>query len=235
MVVNLCSDLLLIALLGMLLWLLYRRELSKAQAFFGFGQQGQVRIYISAHEDQCTASRKVVTAIEYEAAVEVKNTLRDLSGTEFVRKIAGLIGQDPRLPEPTIEPGPLDAVKEPLGFESIILIGGPLRNRLTEFYAEGWQPLLKYAVDRGKYLELIEGEYREVDARDIVAILVKMVLDAQVVFFAFGDGEEDTRSAARYLARNWLQLHKRFRGESFGICLSVEGGKTKERKVVVQE
>lgn len=232
--VNLCSDLLLIIFLGFLLKLLYRRELSKAQTFFGFKQQVQVRIYISAHEDKHTASRRVVTAVEYEAAVEVKNILRDLTGREFIRKIAGLIGQDPKLPEPNIEPAPLDEIREPINFESIILIGGPLRNQLTKFYAGQWQPLLKYDVEKRRYLELIEGQYKEVNALGIVAILVKMVLDTQVVFFAFGDGEEHTRSAARYLAENWLQLNKRFPGKSFGICLSVEkDGKPKERKVIL--
>jgi len=106
-------------------------------------------MYISAHEDKQTLSKKVVTAAEYEAAVEVKNILRDLSGRELVRKIAGLIGQDPRLPEPDIEPSPLEEVREPVCFESVILIGGPLRNQMTKFYAER-KPLLK--LDSGKYL-----------------------------------------------------------------------------------
>jgi len=227
--INLCSSFLFVGFIGILLWLIYCQELSDARRFFGFKRQTQV--YISAHEDKDTVSRAVVTAVEYEAAVELKNTLRDLSGREFIRRIAGLIGQDPKLPEPEIEPSPLDSVNVPVQFESIILIGGPLRNQLTKFYATQQTPLLKF--DEGKYLKRVEGQYQEIGDSKINAILVKMILESQVVFFVFGDGEEHTKCAAKYLAENWRELGNRFTGQAFGICLSVTNGKAKKEKIVL--
>ena len=158
--INLCSSFLFVGFIGILLWLMYHKELLDAKQFFGFKRQTQV--YISGHEDKGTKTRKVVTAVEYEAAVELKNTLRDLSGREFIRKIAGLIGQDPKLPEPEIEPSPLVPVNAPVQFDSIILIGGPLRNQLTNYYAEHHIPLLKFDMAKNKYLERVGGQYQEI-------------------------------------------------------------------------
>lgn len=231
--INLCSDCLFVSILGLLLWCAYRREMSEAKRFFGFNQQTQIKMYISAHEDKHTVSKKVVTAVEYEAAVEVKNMLRDLSGREFIHKIAGLIGQDPKFPEPSIEPSPLEEIRASVCFESIILIGGPLRNQLTEFYAEH-KPLLKFDPGKSKYLEKVGSQYQEVSDPSVVAILVKMVLERQVVFFVFGNGEEHTRSAARHLVENWRKLNRRFPGQAFGICLSVTEGRVKEEKVILE-
>lgn len=229
--INLCSNFLFVGGIGILLWFMYHRELSDARRFFGFKRQTQ--IYISGHEDKDTATRKVVTVVEYEAAIELKNTLRDLSGREFIRKIAGLIGQDPKLPEPEIEPSPLDPVNAPVQFESIILIGGPVRNQLTKYYATQQMPLLKYETDKEKYLARVEGQYQAIGDSNIRAILVKMILESQIVFFIFGYDEEDTKCAVRHLAKNWRDFGKRFAGQAFGICLSITNGKTKEEKIVL--
>jgi hypothetical protein len=209
---------------------LYRRELLGAKRFFGFKDQTQ--IYISTHEDKNTATNEVVTALEYEAAVELKNTLRDLSVSEFIRKISGLIGQDPKLPEPIIKSSPLGPVNEPVKSNSIILIGGPLRNQLTMFYAEQEKPWLKYDTVNNEYQEMVNGKYQAISDPNIRAILVKMKMESQTVFFIFGNGEGDTKCAVKHLAENWRELGKRSDGEPFGICLSVTNGMAKELKFV---
>jgi hypothetical protein len=230
--INCLSSFLFVGFLGLLLWLSYRKELAEAKQFFGFGRQTQVRTYISAHEDKQTASKRVVTAIEYEAAAELKNALQELSGREFIRRIAGLIGQDPKLPEPVIEVSPLEEVKAQPSFDSLILIGGPLRNQVTRLYSEKG-PLLKYDTAQSAYLELVGGSYQKVKDSNVVAILVKMAIEGQTVFFAFGDDEEHTRSAVRHLIANWRELSKRYPNCSIGICLSVDqNGKAKAQKIL---
>lgn len=234
--INLISSILFVGLIWILIIYLYRRELLDAKKFFGFKDQTQ--IYISTHGDDTINTKEVVTALEYEAAVELKNTLRDLSGSEFIRKISGLIGQDPKLPEPKIEPSRLDIVNAPVQSDSIILIGGPLQNQLAKYYAEQEKPLLKYDIknkeDHWQKYDTVNGKYQDIDVPNTRAILVKMKLERQTVFFIFGDGEKETKCAVKYLAENWRDLKKRSDGQSFGICFSVINGKAKELKFVLE-
>ncbi|HVO69217.1 MAG TPA: hypothetical protein VMT24_04175 [Aggregatilineaceae bacterium] len=109
--INIGSDFLLIGLITLLLWLLSPREVEKAHRFFGFRKQSEIKIYISGFSHPGVRTQKVVTALEYEVAVEKKGTLAQLPGTGFVRRlreyVANLIGQDLRYPEPDIEISPL--------------------------------------------------------------------------------------------------------------------------------
>jgi hypothetical protein len=62
-----------------------------------------------------------------------------------------------------------------------------------------------------------------------------MILKDQVIFFVFGNGEVYTRSAARFLAKNWRKLNRRFPEQAFGICLYVTDGEVEEVKVVLED
>ena len=232
--INVCSDFIVIGLLALLLWMLHRKELAEARQFFGLDRQAQIRICVSGHEHKETVTKKVVTALEYEAAVEMKDALRQITGGEFVRKakifIAGLIGQDPQIPEPIIEVSPLDEVEESPYLDSLVLIGGPVRNQLTKLYSKAG-PLLKFDPVNEKYLEWVGEQYQEIDDFGSVAILVKMIVNGQVVIAAFGTGERHTKGAVQYLIGNWRELNEKYLDQAFGILLSVDGeGKAKVQK-----
>jgi len=235
-VINLCADVAFVVLLGLLLWVLRGRELGKARLFFGFDGQTQSTIYVSGHEDTTTMSRRVVTALEYETAVEIREALRRLSGPELVGKlrasIAGVIGQDSTLPEPIIEVSRLDEVHEGPSAGSLILIGGPLRNQLTRFYLRD-NPPFSFDTVKDKYLERSGGQYREIADYGDVAVVDRMVVNGQVVIVIFGTGERDTQAAARYLIGHWRELHKRYPEQGLGVLLHVQSdGKAKAKRIV---
>jgi len=234
--INVFSDFIFVSLLVLLLWVLRGKELAEAKRFFGFDRQTRIGIRVSGHEDKETRTKGVVTALEYEAAVEIKNALQQLSGRGLIRElrtfIAGLIGQDPKLPGPAIEVSPLIEVKEPPRLDSLILIGGPVRNQLTKFYMQA-NPLLKYDPERGKYQGRVGKQYQDIDEFGNVAILVKMILKEQVVIIAFGTGEQHTKSAVQYLISNWKELNKKYPNRAVGVLLSVDNeGNTTVQKMV---
>jgi hypothetical protein len=224
--VNLCSDVLFILLIALILWLLHRGELAEAQSFFGLSQQAGLKVYVSGHEDAKTQSKKVVTAMEYDAAIIIKDALRHLSGRGFIGKAAsvaaGLIGQPPQLSDVTVEVSPLEPVTKPLLDTSVILIGGPVRNQLTAYYAQG-RPFFRFGdgLWPNGFVERVDNQYRPVEGSHNVSIVERMKLDGQVVIFAFGYGEKHTKAAAEYLAANWRQLNKAYPNMAFGIRMSV--------------
>jgi hypothetical protein len=116
--------------------------------------------------------------------------------------------------------------------DSLVLIGGPLRNQVTRFFAEK-EPLLKFDVAHTVYVERVGEIYQKVETRGIVAILVKMIVEEQTVVFAFGNGEAHTKSAVQYLIENWRKLNREYPHQDLGICLSVDqNGKAKVEKIL---
>jgi len=215
--VNLCSDVVFIAILAGLLYYFYHKELVKYQNFFGLDQNSQVQVYISTHEDNATATKGVVTAVEYEVAAELKYSLQEIRDSRLIKGISGILGQEIKLPELIIKVSPLEEGAEALNFSSsLILIGGPLRNQVTQFYLQQ-KPLLTYDKAEKKYKELNDGEYRTISR--VVAILVKMNYQKQTVFLAFGDGEIYTAEVVRYLKENWKSMSEKYT-QSFGLCFS---------------
>jgi hypothetical protein len=203
-------------------WLFRYGRTGKARRFFGFQHQTQIKIYVSGFEHSGVATRKVVTALEYETAVEMQETLQHLSGRGIVHRIidylAGLVGQTMRYPEPDIEVSPLDEVKEPSYTGSMILIGGPVANQLTKFYLRG-SPELRFNESTGKYQKRNGEEYQDIEPSNNVAVVEKRIIEEQVVFLVHGFSEKQTRRAARYLINNWERLYKQHSTQEFGICV----------------
>jgi hypothetical protein len=217
--INIGSDFLFIGLITLLLWLLSPREVEKAHRFFGFRKQSEIKIYISGFSHPGVRTQKVVTALEYEVAVEKKGTLAQLPGTGFVRRlreyVANLIGQDLRYPEPDIEISPLGKITGSPNQRSIILIGGPVSNQISSHYLE--QPSVRFRYKGDTYQKRTNGGYKDLGSGN-VAILEKMKLEEQVLILAHGSGEEQTARAVRYLVQNWKSLYKQYGEEEFAIC-----------------
>ncbi len=224
-VTNVISNFVFVFIIGIFLWLanlLFQLgRLGKAYRFFGFRAKIPLRIYVSGFEHLGVKTKRVVNAIEYETAVEMRDTLKRLPGSGFVRKLmdflAGLIGQDIRLPESDIEVSPLAEVSEVPYPRSMLLIGGPVSNQVSKFYLSQGTTQFRFDQATEKYQEHGKDGYQAIQSSGDVAVLEKRVFGEQVVILAYGFGEEQTRRAVQHLIRNWEGLQKRHGNGEFGI------------------
>ena len=233
--INLVADTLFVVLAYVIIWALRRRDLRRARRFFGLRKGSKIEVFISGIEHPEIATEHVVIALEYEAAVDLRQALSAVSGEDvgsrFLSAVASLIGQDPGFLKVEVRPSPLQEVDQPVASDCLVLVGGPLLNTITAFYTRG-ETLFRY--DSGRFLARRNGQYQVVSDLWRVAILEKMVLDTQTVFVAYGSGERETKAAVQYLARGWRELEKRYQDRPFGVRLSVdEQGATKVVEVLL--
>jgi hypothetical protein len=137
-------------------------------------------------------SRRVVNGVEYESAVEMSNALRHVVEDGYLRRLvaflAGLIGQERGYVEPQIEISPLQVISTPSYKESLILIGGPAANKLSEFYLRD-NPHFKFDGTKEVYQLRDETNYRDIEPSIDVAIIEKRIFRHQIVIVAHGFGE----------------------------------------------
>jgi hypothetical protein len=165
-----------------------------------------------------------MTLEEYEVADELRSVLKR-QFPEFVGSWARLFGVDVDVPEIVIKGSPLENIEKPPGWGSLILVGGPTRNRLTEFYLSNCHPWLTFDDENKKFVERIgEGEdasTRELDDSHKLAMVQKLTCKGTVVILAFGFGEVETAAAVRHLAYEWKALAAKYRSEPFARLLFV--------------
>jgi len=221
---NVISDFFFVVVLSLFLWFLQQRMLAPAHTFFGVDQQTPIRICISTHEDKTLTTREAITVMEYVAADELRNLLRKQL-PEFIASWAKLFGIDVHVPEILIKRSPLDKVDTPPRWRSLVLVGGPTRNTLSEFYLSNCHPWLTFDDENKKFVERIgEGEdasTRELDDSHKLAMVQKLTCKGTVVILAFGYGEVETAAAVRHLAYEWKALAAKYRSEPFARLLFV--------------
>lgn len=224
---NLCSDVLFVILLFAASWVLWHwTALAKARRFFGTGPGGNITIYVSAHHDSATTTRTVVTLEEYVAASDLKRQLeRKLGETLFGRaakRVAGLVGVEPSVPDPVIVALPPESPAPRLQGATIV-IGGPVRNVAAKYCIESGTPLIGYDKTRQAFV-IRKGE-RMGDAlpnSGDSAIIEKTKVEGQSVILAYGFGEIHTRAAVEFLSSNWIRLHDEHWDENFVVLLRVD-------------
>lgn len=225
-VINVFSNCVFVILISCVLGVLYLLSkygrLGKARQFFGLHQQEKIRIYVPGFEHPKMRTKRVVTALEYESAVEVKRGLERMSGSGPLSRLmtffAGVIGQEINFPVPDIEVSPLYEVKEMPTQDSVILIGGPVTNQLSKFCLRG-TPQIKFNEERQLYQKRIDGEYKDIVPPGDTAIVEKRIIEDQVIFLVHGYGEEQTRRASQYLIYHWMTLHQKYKKKEFGILV----------------
>lgn len=215
-------------LLALLVWWLRRGKiLVEAKHFFGMDLDTRIHVYVSTHQEPTTQTQKVVTAEEFKAAVDLNNTLIvQFQRTGWLQDLldlaARLSNYDLKPPDVVVQLSPME-VGELYGSEkSLILVGGPVRNKLTEAYLDRGNPWLnfdrtkeKFVISRGSRLN------EELEPSGQMAIVNRMRVEDRTVFVAFGFGEVHTRGAVHYLAHNWQSLYHEFKDKEFGVCLVV--------------
>jgi hypothetical protein len=229
---NLCADLIawfVVILVSMGLWFyLDYRLFSRMRRFFGVDQQNQIKLYLSRHQDSETRTMNVVTEEEFRAAFELVHIL----GRQFGEKarsgslmawVLGLIGWPCEFPEFIPEISSDYSANALSGSSGLIAVGGPVRNKVTEYYLKKGTPYIQFDPCTERFsIQRDEQKAQVLDSSGKSAALNKMLVDGKVVFIALGFGEVETGAAVRYLANNWQRLEKNYGKSEFGIYLTVD-------------
>ncbi len=221
---NIVADFIFVVFIATLFGLLYRRAIIRASKFFGVERQTPIQIYISAHKDPNTSTGKVLTAEESEVAEELRDTLKKQL-PDSISFWAKQFGIELETPEIVVKSSPLDKVNTWPYPGGLILIGGPTRNNLAEFYLKAGNPWLSFDDGRKKFVRRTkQGQWEELNGSDKLAILEKIIVGGKVVIIAFGFGELGTSSAVRHLISEWKTLADKYRDKEFARLLLVENG-----------
>jgi hypothetical protein len=221
-VINLVSDFAFVVILPVVFGLFYRGMITDVRNFFGVERQTPIQIYISAHKDPTTITGGVLTAAEREIADELASHLKKQFPAAILDSWARLSGIDLDVPEVVIKGSPLEEVKEWPYAGGLILIGGPTRNTLSEFYLGTGDPWVTFD-DEKKFLVRRDGQAQMEEMADSgnLAVLQKLIIDGRVVVIAFGFGEHGTCAAVRHLAGEWQKLAKKHPDKGFAHLLLV--------------
>jgi len=226
-VTNIVSDFAFVGIIALLYWLIYaaiyRKRLTQALGFFNFDQDAPTRIFVSGFEHQGVKTKRVVNALELESALLLKDELTHPPRSGLLPKLASLlaqlIGQSLSYPEPIIEPAPLERASGPVSHRSVILIGGPVANALSDYYLQTSSPSFKFNPASSRYQAREGAQYTDVPTSDNLAVIEKLVYEDQVVILLHGIGEEQTVRAVRHLKEHWRHLWSMHDRRAFAISV----------------
>jgi hypothetical protein len=223
-VLNVISDIffaiILLTLFAIGAWI----PLAKPKAFFGISRRWPLTIVVSTHPDETTVTKAVITKVEYDIADELRDTLtRQLPG--FIGFWAELLGVNVQIPGILIKSSPLNTVEEWPNPGSLILIGGPTRNRLTEYYLAKGNPWITFDDNDKKF---IVRKNRQQDHEEIltdinIMILEKLIVDGRVGIIVFGHGELQTKAIVQYFMSEWNSLADKHQKDEFAYLMSIDG------------
>lgn len=222
--INIISDFLFVVVVSLLVWLFYQLKLARARKFFGIDRQALIQIFVSAHSDKDTVTKRVFTAKEYEVADELRDTLRR-QFPELITSWARLFGVDVSVPEISIKGSPLDEQDASLPFGSLVLVGGPTRNTLTKICLRDGDPWVTFndENEKKKFIERREGgKQEELDNSHRLAILQKLIVNGRTVIMGFGFGEVETSAVIRHLGYEWKTLVRKYQDKEFARLLLVD-------------
>ena len=227
----------LAAALGILVYNWYGRPIIWAKRLFGLGRKNRIDVFVSQSQpSEATTRTGVMTSAEMTAVEELKDALglafQIPANVELLVEKIGAKELRPTVPDLKIRQAPTEDLKNPIAsVDSLLLVGGPVRNRVTEYYLDHCEAWLKFDPEEKSFVTLAGNP----DPRPIPncnAVLQKVGFGSTVVFIVFGTGEEQTAVAVKYLAQNWEELYHEFNGKDFGIALQVSTEDTSPVKVL---
>ena len=221
--------------LGILVYNWYGRPIIWAKRLFGLGKRSRIDVFVSQHSESTTKT-EVMASAEMTAVGELNDALGDAfqipANVELLVEKLRAKELRPTVPELKIRPAPTEELKKPIAaVDSLLLVGGPLRNRVTEYYLDHCEAWLKFDPEEKSFVTLAGNP----DPRPIPncnAVLQKVGFGSTVVFIVFGTGEGQTAVAVKYLAQNWKELYHEFNDKDFGIALQVSTEGTSQVKVL---
>lgn len=221
--------------LGILVYNWYGRPIIWARKLFGLGKRNRIDVFVSQHSE-LTTKTGVMASAEMTAVRELEDALGDTfqipASVELLVEKIGAKELRPTAPELKVRPAPTKLLKKPVAsVDSLLLVGGPSRNPVTEYYLDHCEPWLK--VDRAeKSFVISAGNPNPRPIPNCNAVLQKVGLGHTVAIIVFGTGEEQTAIAVKYLAQNWKELYHEFNDKDFGIALQVPTEGTSQVKVL---
>lgn len=224
-VLNVVSELFFIIFLLVLFAIVAWIPLSKPKVFFGIRRQWPLTIVISTHSDKTTTTEAVLTKAEYDIADELRITLtQQFPG--FIGFWAELIGVNVQIPGILIKGSPLGTIEEWPNPGSLILIGGPTRNKLTEYYLTKGDPWITFDDINKKFIVYNNRQRNneEVFSDTNLVILEKLIVGDRVGIIAFGYGEPQTKVIIQHLMNNWNSLAEKHNKGEFAYLMSIEEG-----------
>ena len=243
---NLCANCLFLPLsllltwglavaLGVLVYNWYGRPSIWARKLFGLGKRNRIDVFVSQHSE-LTAKPGDPASAEMTAVGALKDALE--SGFQVPPTVELLVEKmgakelRPTVPELTLRQAPTEELAKPIASgDSLLLVGGPLRNRVTEYYLDHYEVRLKFDPGEQSFV-ILGGKPGPRPVPNCNAVLQKVDLGPTVVLIVFGTGEEQTAVAVKYLAENWEELYHEFKDKAFGIALQVSTDGTSQVKVL---
>lgn len=187
----------IVSILG---WFVFNLStLIDAKRFFGMDNSGKIHVYISAHEDKQTRTRIVLTAEEAEAVFDFSNLLAiQILRSDIVRDLIMIVLQlvrlDLKFPELVVKASPLHEVSEWPTHNSLILVGGPTRNKLAEYFSAKRAPWFDFDTQRERFF-INKGNRagEDIESSGKCAVINRVIVGNSVVFVVAGFGEVETR------------------------------------------
>lgn len=227
-IINLISDVLFVVIIAVFVGVfgavVRTLRVGRMEKFFCMDRQS-VGIYLSGLYFDAVVTKRVVNAIEYDAAIELRNALSQTRNNGFLWSAivfcAHIIGHEVSLGEvANIKIAPMNKATIGPPESSCICIGGRISNKYSRYALDRQKKCkFRYNTDTGAYEELINSKYEQMEPANDVTILEKLTIGGQSVFVAHGIGEEQTQRAVRYLALNWYLLYKKYGKADFSIRL----------------
>ena len=130
------------------------------------------------------------------------------------------LGSNGRIPETHISVGNPEILNLN---EFLLVIGGPIRNSLTERIISECNTYIDYSEEKGKFfIKKGRKQNKELNQSGNLSIIEKTMLNDQTVIIAYGYGEKHTRYAVEYLTDKWQKLYSKYKNKAFALCFIQE-------------
>lgn len=211
---------------GILVGYLISKRRRKLAKFFGLNFSRNLNVYFSSIVLYENSEEMGLPSYEFQTIPSIAS-LFSSGKLDFVPDmLAGLVDSFWLPKKPIIQFLPSPNKIEEIEFDNIISIGGPVSNRVTNYYLKIGSPYLSFTrssdesecriqIVRGiRTGEVIQGYWS-------TGILNRFrdMEHGNTVFIVAGGGVQGTRAAVEYLVENWETLQSTYGDKDFGICL----------------
>lgn len=171
-----------------------------------------------------------INKIEFEGALLVRNQLRSATLALLPKRLQDWLGQQHVsliALDPTIDISPQDLSN--VAFDNMVILGSSIYNLVAKHYLEHPSCHFCFAKkDNGeRVIKIKAGGLKDVEipgrssGRDLA--ILQRINDKEhgnTVFLCSGLGASATFGSVRYLAENWKELYRKYKGAEFALCLA---------------
>jgi len=222
--VGVLSNILFVILLVIIFWIIgiiiNINRLNRAKTFFNSEDDSKVMIYISAFTSPSVVSRRVVNVVEFDIAIRLRDSLKQLSSKhkafQVLLTIGEMIGRETKNIDSDIRFSETNPIINQLSENSIICIGEPISNQVSKYYMQN--AYFIYSEVSKCYQHLEDGKYNDIKGGNI-SIIEKIIHGKQMILLIHGTNEYDTLKSVEYLIENWEKLYKDYSEKEFAVII----------------